>query len=204
MHKLLLNLAYLKQCHPQTCKKTRLNHIRQVQLTIDEAIRRNAPIPFPPTHLSTPLKLKLHSATTSAEAHRLDSLPASTDPRTWIEAVEKAVKGAPPRYDNTCHREDSWAANGYAGYEQMPEHTDVAEPATEAAAPTAAMQLLAQTSLDLDTMSKSDMEAATTQSTSATSSSTAQEISEKTTSKTSAISLHAPFLLLTTLLPSMH
>ncbi|KAL5111642.1 hypothetical protein TcWFU_002801 [Taenia crassiceps] len=53
---------------PSTLQKTRLNHIRQVQLTIDEAIRRNAPIPFPPTHLSTPLKLKLHSATTSAEA----------------------------------------------------------------------------------------------------------------------------------------
>ncbi|KAL5111190.1 hypothetical protein TcWFU_000543 [Taenia crassiceps] len=87
-------------------------------------------------------------------------------------------------------------ANEYAGYEQyyqaygtqqMPEHTDVAEPVMEAAAPTTAMQLLAQTGLELDTMSKSDMEAATTESSSATSF-TAQEISEKTTSKTSAIS----------------
>ncbi|KAL5111930.1 hypothetical protein TcWFU_004260 [Taenia crassiceps] len=103
-------------------------------------------------------------------------------------------------------------ANEYAGYEQyyqaygtqqMPEHTDVAEPVMEAAAPTAAMQLPAQTGLELETMSKSDMEAATTESSSATSF-TAQEISEKTTTKTSAISLHAPFLLLTTLLPSMH
>ncbi|KAL5111359.1 hypothetical protein TcWFU_001354 [Taenia crassiceps] len=60
----------------------------------------------------------------------------------------------------------------------MPEYTDVAEPVMEAAAPTAAMQLPAQTGLELETMSKSDMEAATTESSSATSF-TAQEISER-------------------------